>query len=645
MTDSPPHKKQKHGSSGNSSAQPEPGPYEVDAALIALFAKQAEGPGFHKSYVLSMSRVARKFSGWLRKTERPPLAGRLSQLDGDLQAYTTALSVSDRGVLYVTLEHLRAVGAGRAIERLTPGPSPARRLSDRQKQLFESDAQLISRVAMEAESDVSKNYWETLENAAHKFGVWLRQTGRQPMADRLNRQLDADLQVYTSTLEPSSRQLLSRALRRLQNAVAGGPVGHLISSRAGPIKAMCAEDERLISDFRMAPLPVQPATVRNYASALRGFSDWLQAQKKRSIASRLYDDTLTQDAEHYHAYENHLSVALGHLRKLCREQAQSSAGPGTYMVVAPDVSTSYEPRHDAQVAPTSAVLRPLSPARRGELSSAYGGSAAPGASSEAAGWTDDFVLSEGDQELLNSFLDNPAADGAPQHGASQVPPPFVGGIDDASPPWDQATGRSSFAGTSEASSSFVARPSASDFGSVVGLGWAHGIQPAPPELIRALDTHGLLPGPFRPTNLRIHGWLYSAQWAGRGRSEVATLNNLLGADIMLIPQPGFEHQGPVEVRPGTVPSFAVAASSTAGASSSGQGGSQALHGLPDIGEYVPQDFAHGDQYVPDAMLWLLYEWYLLPTDNEPTTTFAIRNEIYTAQWCDEGLYLKHHARR
>ncbi len=246
--------------------------------------------------------------------------------------------------------------------------------------------------------------------------------------------------------------------------------------------------------------------------------------KKRSIASRLYDNTQTQDAEHYNNHQ--LPAALGHLRELCREPAQSSAGPGTqYMVVAPDVSTSYEPRHDAQVTPAYAVLRPLSPAGRGELSSAYGGSAAPGASSEAAGWTDDFDLSEGDQELIMSFLDDAAAEGAPQHGASQVPPPFVSGIDDASPLWGQATGRSSFAGTPEASSSFVARPSEADFGSMVSLGWEHGIQPAPPVLIRALDTHGLLPGPFRPTHLRIHGWLYSAQWAGRGRSEVATLNN------------------------------------------------------------------------------------------------------------------------
>ncbi|MCP3476544.1 hypothetical protein NLM33_40780 [Bradyrhizobium sp. CCGUVB1N3] len=692
MTDSPPHKKQKHGSSGDSSAQPEPGPYEDDAALIALFAKQAEEPGSNRRYLLWKSRVARKFSGWLRKTGRPPLAGRLSQLDGDLQAYTTALSDSDRGVLYIALEHLRAVAAGRAIVRLTPGP----RASYRQKQLFENDAQLISRAAMEAESEVTKQYWETLENAAHKFGAWLRQTGRQPMADRLNHQLNADFQVYMRTLEPYSRQLLSRALKRFQNVVAGRPVGHVIPSRAGPVKAMCAEDERLISGFRMAHLPVQPATVRVYASALRGFSNWLQAQKKRSIASRLYDDTLTQDAEHYSVYEKHLSAALRHLRKLCRAQAQSSAGPGTqYMVVAPDVSTSYEPRHDAQVTPASAVLRPLSPAGRGEPSSAYGGSAAPGASSEAAGWPDDFgfpddfVLSKGDQELFKPFLDDAAAEGAPQHGASpeaagwrddfgvlddfdlgegdqelimsllddaaaesapqhgasQVPPPFVGGTGDASPPWDQATGRSSFAGTSEASSSFVARPSEDDFGRLVGLGWQHGSQPAPHELIRALDTHGLLPGPCRPTHLRIFDRSYSAQWAATGRSEVATLNNLLGGDVMLIPEPGFEHQGPVEVRPGTVPSFAVAASSTAGASSSGQGGSQALYGLPDIGVYVPQDFAHGDQYLPDAMLWLLRQWDLLPTDVEPTRAFAIRNEIYTAQWCDESLYLKHHARR
>ncbi|MCP3472403.1 hypothetical protein NLM33_18995 [Bradyrhizobium sp. CCGUVB1N3] len=171
------------------------------------------------------------------------------------------------------------------------------------------------------------------------------------------------------------------------------------------------------------------------------------------------------------------------------------------------------------------------------------------------------------------------------------------------PLWDQATGRSSFAGTSEASSSFVARLSASDFGSLVSLGWEHGIQPAPPELIRALDARGLLPGPCRPTHLRILDRSYSAQWAGRGRREVATLNNLLGGDVMLIPEPGFEHQGPVQVRPGTVPSSAVAASSTAGASSSGQGGSQALYGLPDIGEYVPQDFAHGDTRPIGAQDW------------------------------------------
>ncbi|MCP3468027.1 hypothetical protein [Bradyrhizobium sp. CCGUVB23] len=522
MTDSPPRKKQKHGSSGSSSVQPEPGPHDVDAALIARFANQAEG-GFNRDYVLWMRRLARNFSEWLRKTERPPLAGRLSQLDDDLRAYAIRLRKPDRRLLNLTLDRLRAVSAGVRLPAGFNERSIARRNSAPQHQLFERDAQL---------------------------------------------------------------------------------------SRAGrhPIKAMCAEDERLISGFRMARLPVQPATARNYASALCGFSIWLQAQKKRSIASRLYDNTLTQDAEHY---KNHvLPAALGYLRELCRKQAQSSAGPGTqYMVVAPDVSTSYEPRHDAQVTPASAVLRPLSPAGRGEPSSAYGGSAAPGASSEAAAspvdfsLLDDFAFREGDHELIMSFLDDAAAESAPQPGASQVPPPFVGGIGDASPLWDQAIGRSSFAGTSEASSSFVARLSAADFGSIVGLSWEHGSQPAPPELIRALDARGLLPGPCRPTHLRILDRSYSAQWAGRGRREVATLNNLLGGDVMLIPESGFEYQGAVQVRPGTVPSSAVAASSTAGASSSGQGGSQALYGLPDIGEYVPQDFAHGDTRPIGAQDW------------------------------------------
>ncbi|MGV7219861.1 hypothetical protein SO180_42365, partial [Bradyrhizobium sp. UFLA05-112] len=161
-----------------------------------------------------------------------------------------------------------------------------------------------------------------------------------------------------------------------------------------------------------------------------------------------------------------------------------------------------------------------------------------------------------------------------------------------------------------------------------------------PDCRAPLSQIAALQRPFQPTNFCIHGLPYTAHWAGR--REVVTPTNPLGIEIILIPQP--EHHGSVQVRLEPVPRSVGAASSAARASSSAHGGLAAQHDLPDFGYAVALDFQDGDQLVPDGLYIELRQWQLVPNDSASTTRFAIRGELYTAQWIGDDLYLIHHPR-
>ncbi|MES5485197.1 hypothetical protein QMZ05_20815 [Bradyrhizobium sp. INPA03-11B] len=415
------------------------------------------------------------------------------------------------------------------------------RPSDQEEALhFEIDAALISYFEKEAnKGDLADDYVRRMANSLRRFSAWLRKAERPPMAGRLNH-LDTDVHAHTNELGLYAQEVLSfeRALARLRDVVAGAPVERRTAKPGDHLKARCAEDERLISSFRGAPSPLQPNTVSDYAGVLRNFSDWLQEQNQKPMAGRLHDDTLTQHANDYKAYDPKITAALRRLRGACREHAEPTAGAGAehHVVTVPDARPAYGSRDDAQAPPTADVPGPLPPDRLGERSSVYGAWAAPSASPGAAGSPEALALSEQDYELVRPFLENMAArEGAPQHGALRVFPPSGGRLDGAFPPRDQAAGPSSSARAAEPSSSFGRDLRAEDFGYILGSCWQPGREPVPDVLIGELRRSGKLPVQFQPSDVSIHGRPYTAQLAAGIRER--TPYNPQGINIDLVPGP------------------------------------------------------------------------------------------------------------
>ncbi|WP_146992743.1 hypothetical protein [Bradyrhizobium macuxiense] len=145
----------------------------------------------------------------------------------------------------------------------------------------------------------------------------------------------------------------------------------------------------------------------------------------------------------------------------------------------------------------------------------------------------------GARQLTSDLEATPRVGVSPNAGSSSAEAPALrqegaelpSPVDLNTPPPDIAGPSSS----GEAGPSFVDR-SLEDVGYLV-LGWKHGCQPAPPFLIGALNRRGEVPRtPFERANLRIHGQTYTAYLAPG--SGVQTLDNPLGGNIMLVPQPG-----------------------------------------------------------------------------------------------------------
>ncbi|MGY3622043.1 hypothetical protein [Bradyrhizobium sp. USDA 10063] len=112
--------------------------------------------------------------------------------------------------------------------------------------------------------------------------------------------------------------------------VAAGSVVTRRPHAGGYWEAKCAEDDELISKFRTTSnSAARAATVLQYATALRRFSDWLHDSKKKPIARRLYDDGLTLDANTFKAVDSRIHAALTMLRESGRVQTGRPAAEGS----------------------------------------------------------------------------------------------------------------------------------------------------------------------------------------------------------------------------------------------------------------------------------------------------------------------------
>ncbi|WP_420965357.1 hypothetical protein [Bradyrhizobium sp. B120] len=141
----------------------------------------------------------------------------------------------------------------------------------------------------------------------------------------------------------------------------------------------------------------------------------------------------------------------------------------------------------------------------------------------------------------------PTIEMSPNAGASGVPPtlrqegreatelPSRGDLN------TQPDVSESSSSSEEATSSFMDR-SLEEFGHLVGLGWEHRRDRAPPFLIGALNRRGDLPrSPHLSIKLRIHGQIYTAYL--EPGSGVSTIGNPLDANIVIAPGVGLDPRG------------------------------------------------------------------------------------------------------
>ncbi|WOH63799.1 hypothetical protein [Bradyrhizobium sp. BWA-3-5] len=179
-----------------------------------------------------------------------------------------------------------------------------------------------------------------------------------------------------------------------------------------------------------------------------------------------------------------------------------------------------------------------------------------------------------------------------------------------------------------------------DFGAYVPSDWRGG--PAPDTLIAELRKSGLLPAPLRPRNVLVNGMRYAAVfWPGRGP---ATPNNPEGENFILTPayrelgvQPQLRVEQMNEVRPSSSarPGEILPAVS-------GSGTHYQLQDLADIGARVGVGWIHGPRVADPALIGILREFGLLPTQEVPMPCFYIHGEPYTAEWGPGGIVLLRH---
>lgn len=179
-----------------------------------------------------------------------------------------------------------------------------------------------------------------------------------------------------------------------------------------------------------------------------------------------------------------------------------------------------------------------------------------------------------------------------------------------------------------------------EYGYAVGLGWLHGRQAAPFNLIAEMKKNGDLPTPFRSANVYIHSQPYSASLEpGIGLAALSSPGS--GGDVILTPQIGRDPRGAAagRIEPFRFSAAGACSSASAGESSFAYSASAARNGLMDFAPSVGPHWDHSrwdneGQQLPDHLMRELYSWGQLPTPHQARTEFCIHGELYTAELRD-----------
>ncbi|MGY3443170.1 hypothetical protein [Bradyrhizobium sp. USDA 4473] len=187
-----------------------------------------------------------------------------------------------------------------------------------------------------------------------------------------------------------------------------------------------------------------------------------------------------------------------------------------------------------------------------------------------------------------------------------------------------------------------------DVSFAVPKGFSHGTQLAPDMMLSTLGKWDFLPNAEHPIiNYEIGGERYTAMLGPKGSEDVQLIHHpkfaLPGDAALWTPTtvahtyggllPEFDPPASLELRKAANPPPPSAAQAS---------GHQPLRQVPEIGELFGHDWRHGPQEASPAVIDMLQNLGLLPSQYAPMTRFLIHGQPYTAESLPGGRVLLFH---
>ncbi len=440
-----------------------------------------------KSNVQALNAFAR----WLRAQDKGPMALRAfnepRSLAADIDAYVEA-GGDDRDRLSAALSHLRrigadglqAVGAGARLmgrETLSAHPEDVSTIDD-----FLTDA--LSKLGSDATSN-EKAAVSTMASTLRSFSDWLQREGRPSIMDRIDgtaeqqSSLNADYAAYKKATKRTP------SLDRLRQYLGLEPQQGFrpYDDDASLIEGLANEELSKLDPSSQH----RRKTIQGTASAQRKFSDWLRAEGKESIASRINGNNEQQrslDAD-YRAFSQAKGKSGVTLKKLRQYVQLVEANRALGVPFPPQRAGS-----DTASTPTWVRNLPTPPSE--SESPPMVGSFGQADLQEPAGSSSSWSVQ------LPSYFDFPTPQGEPAR-SSDIYRGLDSFVDLSSTPQEMRDDAQSGPVLSPAGGpSFFMGPSGmpqelEDIGYLVGKDWQHGSQPVPDFLLDVLDNKMLLP--------------------------------------------------------------------------------------------------------------------------------------------------------
>ncbi|MBA1143907.1 MULTISPECIES: Ulp1 family isopeptidase [Mesorhizobium] len=230
--------------------------------------------------------VLRRFARWLRAEDRTPIASRLyadeEEFAKDIKAYKDVAAGDDGRRVLKALSHLRKLApGGQELQSVGPGP----RLMGRQTAVpYPEDGHVIDGIYNERVSKGDKKpSAHSLASGQRKFSDWLRSEKRGSIVSRLNgtEQQQASLQADYGDFITAMGQRYGVAFDRFRTYIGAQP--KLTRHQPYP------DDAEIIRGFLTEQVSngANIKTAESTATRQRRFSEWLQAEKRDSIMSCL----------------------------------------------------------------------------------------------------------------------------------------------------------------------------------------------------------------------------------------------------------------------------------------------------------------------------------------------------------------------